>query len=374
MPPPIPCAFVRVLVFNVGSSSVKVRLLEGDALMFSADLARNDALGPGGRLAQQLRTLPPPDVVGHRVVHGARRFRHSVVVNEAVLADLEALTPLAPLHNPPALHVLRLARESWSVPHVACFDTAFHRTMPAEAATFAIPEEWRLRWGLHRYGFHGLSHAYAARRAAELLVSRLEDLRIVVCHLGAGASLCAIKAGRSVDTTMGYTPLDGLVMATRSGSVDPGALLWLQREAGLSADDVGQALEERSGLLGLSGLSGSPSELYEVADGGHEEARLALDVYRHRLCAMVAAMATSSAGIDVLVFTGGAGEHCPRLRSDAAARLNWLGITVDPARNDAVTGDGIVSSTNGVVATCVVASREDIEIAREARRLVSGPI
>lgn len=364
----------RVLVVNTGSSSVKLRLLDAaDRVRFRADLPA--LTGPGGTqpLAEGVRAARDVDVVGHRVVHGGDRFRSSVVVDEATEAALDSLSGLAPLHNPAALAALRLARHELDVPHVACFDTAFHAGLPAEAATFAVPEEWRARWGVRRYGFHGLSHAYAVRRAAELVGRPVADLRIVSCHLGAGASLCAVAGGRSVDTTMGFTPLDGMVMATRSGSVDPGALLWLQRHAGLGWEEMEQALDLRSGLLGLSGVASSPRELYLAADSGHGGAALALAVYLHRLCALVAAMASAARGLDVVVFTGGVGENSTRLRAEAAQRLAWLGVEVDARSNEEATGDAVISPDGRSPAVCVVTAREDLEIAAEARRLLAGP-
>lgn len=366
-------AGARVLVVNTGSTSVKLRLLDGaDQVCFRADLAPITGPEKLEMLESQLSAIREVDLVGHRIVHGGDRFRVSVVVDDAVVAGLESLGVLAPLHNPLAVAGLRVARRVLGVPHVACFDTAFHAGLPAEAATFAVPEEWRVRWGVRRYGFHGLSHAYAVRRAAELVGRPTADLRMVSCHLGAGASLCAVTGGRSVDTTMGFTPLDGLVMATRSGSVDPGALLWLQRQAGLGAEEMEDALDRRSGLLGLSGLGASPRELYPAADAGHEGARLALAVYLHRLCGMVAAMATATDGLDVLVFTGGVGENSPRLRADAAARLGWIGIAVDGARNEGAAGDAVISPDGRHPEVCVVVAREDLEIAGEARRLLAS--
>ncbi|HET7489930.1 MAG TPA: acetate/propionate family kinase [Acidimicrobiales bacterium] len=356
---------VRVLAVNTGSSSVKLRVLDGDdRLAWSADLGPLDE----AELAGALTSAGAVDVVGHRVVHGGERFRAGVVVDDAVEAELDALAPLAPLHNPPAVAAVRAARRALAVPHVACFDTAFHATLPDEAAVYAVPAEWRERWGVHRYGFHGLSHAYAARRAAALLGRPVEDLRLVTCHLGAGASLCAVAGGRSVDTTMGFTPLDGLVMATRSGSVDPGALLWVQRRAGLRPDELEDALEHHSGLLGLSGLSADPRELFAAADAGHAGAALALGAYLHRLCGQVAAMATAAGGLDAVVFTGGVGEHDARMRAEAVARLAWLGPAVDPERNGAAPGDAVVSPEGHRPAVCVVAAREDLEIAAECRR------
>ena len=218
------------------------------------------------------------------------------------------------------------------MPAVACFDTTFHATLPPAAATYAVPRGWRDEWGLRRYGFHGLSHAYASRRAAELLDLPLGDLRTVVCHLGAGASLCAVQGGRSVDTTMGFTPLDGLVMATRAGSIDPGAVLWLVEHGGLSPAEVAHALEHESGLLGLAG-SGDMRDVLERAGAGDPEAILARDVYLHHLRAGIAAMAAALGGLDVLVFTGGVGERAPFVRAAAAEGLGFLGVAVEPDAN-----------------------------------------
>ena len=220
------------------------------------------------------------------------------------------------------------------VPAVACFDTAFHATLPEAAHTYAIPLEWRTRWDVRRYGFHGLSHSYASRRAAELVDRPVRDLRTVVCHLGAGASLCAVAGGTSVDTTMGFTPLEGLVMATRSGSVDPGLVLWLQENAGLREHEIAETLEHRSGLLALGG-SDDMRVLLARADGGDDRAALAVDVYVHRLVAGVAAMAASLGGLDVLAFTGGVGENAPAVRARAADRLGFLGVEVGPGNADA---------------------------------------
>jgi len=271
------------------------------------------------------------------------------------------------------------------VPSVACFDTAFHATLPAAASTYALPPEWRKRWDLRRYGFHGLSHAYASRRAAEILGRAPEGLRVVTCHLGAGASLAAVADGRSVDTTMGFTPLEGLVMATRSGSVDPGLVLWLAEHAGMPPAELAATLERRSGLLGLAGTA-DMREIVTGAARGSPDARLALDVYVHRLRGAIAAMAASLGGLDALVFTGGVGEHAPAVRALAADGLGFLGVALDPGRNDADRNDPGRDSAGGPadreigadgasVRTLVVAAREDLEIARGVRRVLApaGP-
>src|SRR5207249_9640054 len=237
--------------------SLKVRLLgDGDEVLADAD---------------SLEGIPAPDVVGHRIVHGGERYRDAVVVDDRVEADLQALTELAPLHQPKSLRALDAARAAFpDAPHLACFDTAFHATLPDAAATYALPRAWRERWPLRRFGFHGLSHAYASRRARDLTGAE----RVIVCHLGAGASLCAVQGGRSVDTTMGFTPLEGLVMATRSGSVDPGLVLWLIRDAGLDPSAVAAGLEEDSGLVGLAGTA-DMREVLQRSSAGDAEARLA---------------------------------------------------------------------------------------------------
>jgi acetate kinase len=252
------------------------------------------------------------------------------------------------------------------LPTVACFDTAFHSGLSPAASTYALPAEWRRRHALRRYGFHGLSHAYAAGRAAQLLRRDPGDLRVVTCHLGAGASLAAVRNGASLDTTMGFTPLEGLVMATRAGSVDPGMLLWLQQQEGLSAADLNDALEHRSGLLGLCG-SADMREVLAAASAGRPEARLALDVYVHRLRALIASMAAAMNGMDALVFTGGVGEHAHQVRALAAAGLGFLGVALDAGRNAAAADDARIGAQEAAVATLVVRAREDVEIARQVR-------
>jgi acetate kinase len=266
-----------------------------------------------------------------------------------------------------AIEVLRQLRPE--LPAVACFDTAFHATIPAAASTYAVPADWSTAMPLRRYGFHGLSHSYASRRAAELLERRSEDLRLVTAHLGSGASLAAVAGGRSVDTTMGFTPLEGLVMATRSGSVDPGLLLWVQRHSGRDATEMESELDRDSGLLALCGHA-DIRDVIATADSGEEQCRLALDVYLHRLAAGVAAMAATMGGIDALVFTGGIGEHLGRVRAATCERLRFLGLDLDPALNSSAATDAVISPPEATVAVVVVTAREDIEIARAVRSVV----
>jgi acetate kinase len=347
---------VRLLVVNAGSSSLKLRVLDHDDVTLAertVEWPHGDEFPTGA-----LDGLPAVDVVAHRVVHGGDAFSAAVWLDDDVRQRLAGLTDLAPLHQPRALAAIDAARRL-DVPGAACFDTAFHATLPPAAATYALPAEWPRR----RYGFHGLSHAYAARRAAELTGEA--DLRTVSCHLGAGASLAAVAAGRSVDTTMGFTPLDGLVMATRAGSVDPGLLTWLIEHRGVSAADLGDALEHRSGLAGLAG-TGDMRELLARDDA---DARLALDVYLHRLRASIAAMAAAMGGLDALVFTGGVGEHAPAVRARAAAGLEFLGIVLDHRSNDAARDDAEIGAAGAAVRAFVITAREDLEMARQVRAL-----
>jgi len=344
---------VRILAVNAGSSSLKLRLLD-DA---DRTLAEHEVEGTGGRidrpaLADAVGAAGKVDAVGHRVVHGGDRHSGPVLVDDSVLEYLDSLTELAPLHQPPSLEAIREVRRLLpSVPAVACFDTAFHHGLPPAAATYAVPAAWRERWGIRRYGFHGLSHAYAARRAAELLATPPGSLRLVTCHLGSGASLAAVSGGRSVDTTMGFTPLEGLVMGTRSGSVDPGLLLWLLREGKLDVAELEAGLEKESGLLALAGTADMRSVLSSGAAG-----RLALDVYGHRLRGLIAAMAAAMGGLDGLVFTGGIGERSAPVRALAADGLGFLGVALDPDANEA-SGDREITARGAAVRTVVVAAR-----------------
>jgi acetate kinase len=341
----------RILVVNAGSSSLKLSLL-GDDDETLAERSLPAPFDTGQITAALSKGFLEPDAVGHRIVHGGERFRNAVVIDPEVEKALRALSELAPLHQAKSLAALDAVSAALpSVPAVACFDTAFHATLPPEASTYALPAAWRARWGVRRFGFHGLSHAWVARRVPELLARPADELRLVSCHLGAGASLCAIAGGRSVDTTMGFTPLEGLVMATRSGSVDPGLLLWLLEHETLSEREIAHALEHESGLLGLAGSA----DMREILGRDDHNARLALDVYIHRLRGGIAAMAASLAGVDALAFTGGVGENSPEIRDRAVEGLGFLGISC--------------------AEVVVVPAREDLEIARKVRGVLKmdGP-
>jgi acetate kinase len=356
---------VDVLVVNAGSSTLKLGVVSPDGRGESLTLPSPGEDVDHDALGASLDALPPFAVSGHRIVHGGMRFRAAVRATPEVIAALRELTPLAPLHQPKALRALdAVVRLRPELPAVACFDTAFHATLPPAAATYALPREWNERFGLRRYGFHGLSHAYAAQRASEMLGS--DALRVVTCHLGAGASLAAVQAGRSVDTTMGFTAVEGLVMATRSGTVDPGLLAWLQTEGGLPADEVADALEHRSGLQGLAGSA----DMRELLARDDADARLALDVYVHRLRREIAAMAAALGGLDALVFTGGVGEHASRIRAAAAAGLDFLGIQLDGDANEGAVPDANITATGAPTRALVIAAREDVEIARQVRELL----
>jgi acetate kinase len=365
---------LRVLVVNAGSSSLKLSLLDSDdSVLAERTLRAPKAVVDAETLRAALgQGLGDADVVGHRIVHGGERYSGAVQIDGPVRRSLEELVDLAPLHQPKSLAALDAVADALpGVPAVACFDTAFHAGLPAPASTYALPAQWRDRYRVRRYGFHGLSHAWVARRVAELSPSPPGGAppRIVSAHLGAGASLCAIAGGRSVDTTMGFTPLEGLVMATRSGSVDPGLLLWLQEHAGLSESDLAQVLEHESGLLGLAGSS-DMEEVLLRAQAGDSDAELALSVYVHRLRAGIAAMAAALGGIDVLAFTGGVGEHAATVRARAVDGLRFLGLELDGEGNQNLSGDGEVTGTGAVARTLVVRAREDLEIARQVRAIL----
>jgi acetate kinase len=398
-----------VLVVNAGSSSLKLQVLgrPGGDDPDTPGPARHVADWDGRDVTPVRELLDEAgavDAVGHRVVHGGLDLRAPVLVDDRVVDQIRALTPLAPLHQERALAGIAVTREVLpDVAQVACFDTAYHATLPDAAATYALPAAWREAWPLRRFGFHGLSHAYAARRAAEMTprtareaptarenaparesrTARAQpggrELRVVSCHLGAGASLCASRGGRSVDTTMGFTPLEGLVMATRAGSVDPGLVLWLVHEAGLTAGEVQDGLEHHSGLAGLAGTA-DMAEVVTRRHAGDPAAGLALDVYVHVLAREVAAMTAALGGLDTLVFTGGVGERAPEVRAATADRLPHLGVAVDPERNAAAAGgedrgggaDADITADGSPVTTLVVTAREDLEIARLTRAHLSA--
>ncbi|MDT0166096.1 acetate kinase [Actinotalea sp. AC32] len=394
----------HVLVLNSGSSSIKYQLVEattGEASAVGLVERIGEAEGslrhegPGGRTE---RTQPIPDhtagvqavldlfrevgpsldelrpvAVGHRVVQGGDRFTAPTLVDDEVEAAIDALSPLAPLHNPPNVAGIRAARAAFpDLPHVAIFDTAFHSTLPPEAYTYAIDREVAREHGVRRYGFHGTSHAYVSRRAAALLDKEPEDVNVIVAHLGNGASITAVAGGRSVETSMGLTPLEGLVMGTRSGDIDPAVIFHLQRVAGMSTDDIDTLLNRRSGLLGLAGVN-DLRDLHAAIESGDDDAALALEVYCHRLRHYVGAYYAQLGRVDAVVFTAGVGENDDVVRLEALSGLERLGIIVDPERNEGRKKTETVISPDGAeVAVMVIPTNEELEIARQAVAVAEG--
>jgi acetate kinase len=359
---------VRLLTVNAGSSSLKLRVLDdADSVVASRD-ATPDELGDV--VPALLSDVGDVEAVGHRVVHGGPRHVEPALVDDALLHDLRELVPLAPLHQPTALRGMEEVRRLRpDLPSVACFDTAFHASLPDAARTYAVPAGWRSRFGLRRYGFHGLSYAWSTRRAAELLGR--SDARLVIAHLGAGASLAAVAAGRCVDTTMGFTPMEGVVMATRSGSVDPGLLLHLLRVAGLSTDELEDGLDRHGGLVALSGTK-DMREVLSRAAAGDEVAVLARDVWVLSAAKAVGALTASLGGIDALVFTGGIGERSAEVRRLVTGRLGHLGVAVDESGDADSSSDRDISAAGSRARTLVVSAREDAEIARGIRGVLAG--
>ncbi len=390
-------------MLNSGSSSVKFalvhpgtgeRILGGEAEKVGAPDAvlhvRQDAGDPVTEqltdgsyqavISRILGRLPSsgsgPGLVGagHRVVHGGERFTASVLVDDEAIAAIRSFIPLAPLHNPANLagiEAVRAARPD--LPQVAVFDTAFHQSLPPRAYRYAVPEEWYTRYGVRRYGFHGTSHRFVSQRAAALLGRPLGELRLVTAHLGNGCSLAAVRDGVSVDTTMGLTTLEGLVMGTRSGDVDPGMFGYMADQAGLSAGQLTDVLNTASGLAGLSGVSNDMRTVEAAAAGGDQRAWLALEVFVHRLAKAIAGMVVGLGGLDALVFTAGIGEHSTEIRGRVLASLGFLGLAEDTeanARHGRDTGGRI--SPDGPVLALVVPTDEELMIARDTARLIAG--
>ena len=368
-----------VFVLNAGSSSLKYQLVDpgtgevhraGTVERIGADGGPSDHEEAVRSALQDLEGAPAPDACGHRVVHGGARFDSATLVTDEVERAIDDLAALAPLHNPANLQGIRAAAAVLDVPQVAVFDTAFHRTIPAAAATYAIPADTAQRYGVQRYGFHGTSHRYVSRAAADLLGVPLESSRLIVLHLGNGASACAVDGGRSVDTSMGMTPLEGLVMGTRSGDLDPAALFHLHRQAGLGFDELETMLNRDSGLKGLTGAS-DMRDVESAAADGDEAAALALEVVHHRIRSYVGAYLAVLGGLDALVFTAGIGEHDALLRAGVVEPLAHLGLVLDPERNDA-PGDGArrISADGSPAAVLVVPTNEELEIARQTAALL----
>jgi acetate kinase len=357
---------MSVFVVNCGSSSLKWSVV---------DVASGESLGSGTvqrvvdhatALATVLEVAPVDavSVVAHRVVHGGERFIAPVLINDAVLAAIRDLSVLAPLHNPANADGIEVARRAFpAVPHVAVFDTAFHATLPPRAFTYAVPRAWNVR----RYGFHGTSHAYVSRQAARVLGRPVQDVNVIVLHLGNGASASAVAGGRSIDTSMGLTPLEGLVMGTRSGDIDPALVLHLRRTLALSTDEIDAVLNSRSGMLALAG-DNDMREVQRRVAAGDAAAELALDVYCYRIRKYVGAYLAALGGADAVVFTAGVGENDAIVRARSLAGLERLGIVVDPARNEA--RETIISTDNSPVTVMVIPTDEELEMATQAAQVV----
>jgi len=312
------------------------------------------------------------DIVGHRIVHGGQEYRDSVKITPIVKEAIQRLSAFAPLHNPLDLEGIEaIERVLPHVPQVAVFDTAFHSELPLEAVVYPGPYEW-FEQGIRRYGFHGISHQYCARRAAQILGRDLKALRLVTCHIGNGCSLAAIQGGRSIDTTMGFTPLEGLMMGSRSGSIDPGILIYLLRQKGYSADQFDTILNKQSGLKGVSGESGDMRAIHAAIERGNERARLALAIYVHRLRAGIGAMITALGGLDALVFAGGVGENDASVRADVCEAFAFLGLRLDAQKNAQSPSDQVISAANSAVIVLIVQTQEDWSIARECWMIAKG--
>jgi acetate kinase len=393
----------KILVCNAGSSSLKfslfvaedeVLLAEGgvDWLTKPARLVFRGANQPEIRqelklekhadaVARILDNLQagaspvlqsPEDVraVGHRVVHGGDRYTAAVRINAQVKRTIEELTELAPLHNPASVEVINAVEQILpKVPQVAAFDTAFHATLSEAARTYPLPQKWTRDWGIRRYGFHGLSHSYCSAEATKKVGRR--GLRLVIAHLGNGASISAVRDGVCVDTSMGFTPLEGVMMATRSGSIDPGILIYLLRHKGLDVEELDNALNNKSGLLGVSGISSDLRRLLSELPR-NPDAKLAVDVYVHRIVKTIGAMAATLGGIDALVFTAGVGERAATIRKRVCEKLKYLGLEMDPAANENCQPDADIATSASTARILVIATREDLTIMRETRRLVGS--
>jgi acetate kinase len=390
-----------VLVLNAGSSSLKFAVIDpssgdrsltgvAERLVTNEATIRVDAGDVGETtldgddhaaavrsIVAMVERLPPgsgPDAIGHRVVHGGERFRESVVLDDEVRAAIDAVSRLAPLHNPPALVGIDQARAVWpELPQVAVFDTSFHHTIPAHAHRYAIPRGWYEEHAVRRYGFHGISVRYVVAKTAELLGRPIEELAIVVAHLGNGCSATAVLAGASVETTMGLTPLEGLMMGTRSGDIDPAVFGYLRDVAGLGEPDVTDALNKDSGLVGLSGVSNDMREVRAAADSGDSEAALAIAAFNYRLARAIASLVVGLGRLDVLVFSAGIGEHDAQVRASVVGHLSFLGLDVDAAANAADGRDsgGRIGSSDGP-AVLVVPTDEELMIATDTARLTRG--
>ena len=398
---------MKVLVINCGSSSLKYQLIdsdtqevlakglcerigiEGSAIVHqpgSAPKVKTEADMPDHTAAVRLvlekltdasvgviGSLDEIDAVGHRIVHGGEKFAGSVVITDEVIKEIEKCSDLAPLHNPANLIGLHSCREIMpGVPMVGVFDTAFHQTMPKKAYLYGLPHEYYEQYQVRRYGFHGTSHDFVSERAAQILGKSRDDLKIIVCHLGNGASISAVDHGKSVDTSMGMTPLEGLIMGTRSGDLDPAVIPFLAARLGISAEEVVDICNKKSGVLGLSGLSSDFRDLAEAAAAGNEMAETALETYAYRVGKYIGAYTAAMNGVDVIVFTAGAGENNAEVRKLIGQYIGYLGTNIDEEKNRTRGEEIVLSDAGAKVVTMVVPTNEELAIAKETVRLVRG--
>ena len=366
--------------WNGGTAEVRVKNAKGVVLE-----SRTRVDSRGHAIAQMLENLwrgetrwilSPSEigVVGHRVVQGGLKFEEPTLITPEVKAAIRELSAYAPLHNPAALEGIEIIEKQFgNVPQVAVFDTGFHCRMPDAAAIYPGPYEW-LEQGIRRYGFHGINHQYCAGRAAQILARELNSMKIVSCHLGNGCSLAAVRNGRSVDTTMGFTPLEGLMMGTRSGSIDPGIIIFLMRQNHLDAEQIDKLLNSKSGLLGISGISGDMRQIAQAVKDGQPRAKLAFDIFVHRLQSGIGSMVSSLGGADVLIFTAGIGENSPEVRAAACKNFAYLGLKLDAEKNAKLGMDRDISQADSTVRILVIQAQEDWSIARECWRLVSSKV
>ncbi|MDD2217049.1 MAG: acetate kinase [Eubacteriales bacterium] len=399
---------MKVLVINCGSSSLKYQVLDmtneellckglverigldgsiithekaGAAEKFKLETPmgnHKDAIGHviNAMLDKDHGVLTSMDelgAVGHRVVHAGEKFASSILITDEVKAALTECIELAPLHNPPNILGIEACQQLMpNTKMVGVFDTAFHQTMPAESYIYALPYEYYEKYGIRRYGFHGTSHKYVSERAASILGKKYEDLKIITCHLGNGASITAIKNGKSFDTSMGFTPLEGLVMGTRSGDLDPAIVTFIEEKEGLPQGGANNVLNKKSGVLGISGVSSDFRDLGDAADNGNERAKLALDVYVHRVKHYIGAYIAQLNGVDALVFTAGLGENSSDMRERICSDLDYLGIKIDPAKNDLRGKEAIISPDDAPVRVILIPTNEELTIARDTFEIVSA--
>lgn len=398
---------MNILVLNCGSSSVKYKLIEIKANKVLAeggiekiglpdaffkfkfgnekiqqDLDINDHVGAIKSILDNLtskeygciKDFKEIDAVGHRVVHGGEKFNKSVLINDEVIAKIKECYGIAPLHNPVNMAGIDAINEVLpEVPQVGVFDTAFHQTMPAKSYMYALPYKYYAEDGVRRYGFHGTSHRYVSQRVCEFLGVEPKGKKIITCHVGNGGSITAVKDGKSIDTSMGLTPTEGLMMGTRCGDVDPGALIFLMDKHNLSSKDMLNMVNKESGLAGISGVSSDMREITAAAKQGNEKAILSLEMYEQRITKYVGAFAAEMGGVDIIVFTGGVGEHQSSTRANVCNPLRFMGVEIDDAANDANNGDeGIISTPNSAVKVVVIPTDEEYMIAKDTEAIIEG--